>query len=238
MIIPREGRPHPITKEVLPITLGHEFCGRVSKTSPYSPLKVGQGVIIDPRLYCSSCSRCESDNTHACNSWGFRGLQGGGGGLSETIAVDADMCYALDEDTDLSIAALIEPLAVAMRAVKNSDVPDFSHMAVLILGGGPIGLAVNAVLRTKGATKVYFSEPTAKRRKQNAEVAEGAFDPLTENVGDRCREVTGGEGVGVVFDCAGDERAMMDGMDGLRFDGVYVNVARWTKPVSSFSQRV
>jgi (R,R)-butanediol dehydrogenase/meso-butanediol dehydrogenase/diacetyl reductase len=154
--------------------------------------------------------------------------------LAEKIAVPASVCYPLPETIDLSLAALTEPLAVAVRAVKNSGFQDFSEKSVLILGGGPIGLAVNVVLRTKGARKVYFSEPTEKRRKYNGEVAEGMFDPTSENVGEKCREVTGGEGVDVLFDCAGVERAMKDGFDALRFGGVYVNVAGWVTPVCAF----
>lgn len=188
--------------------------------------------MVDPRLYCRSCSRCKGSNTHGCYSWGFCGISGGGGGLAEAVTVDARMCYPLPDDVDLSNAALIEPLAVGLRAVKNAGIQDFAGKTVLILGGGPIGLAVSVVLKTKGAKSVYFSEPTATRRKQDAEVAEGVFDPLTEKVAEKCREVTGGEGVDVVFDCAGVETAMKDGMDALKFGGVYVNVASWTTPVS------
>jgi (R,R)-butanediol dehydrogenase/meso-butanediol dehydrogenase/diacetyl reductase len=112
---------------------------------------------------------------------------------------------------------------------------DFERKTVLILGGGPIGLAVNVVLKSKGTLRVYISEPTEKRRKQNAELAEEVFDPTSEKVGERCMELTRGEGVDVVFDCAGIERAMNDGIDAVRFGGIYVNVASWVTPVSPSS---
>jgi threonine dehydrogenase-like Zn-dependent dehydrogenase len=75
-------------------------------------------------------------------------------------------CYSvlsLPETIGLPLAALIELLTVAVRAVKNSGFQDFSEKPVLILGGGPIGLAINFVLKPKGGGKVYFSAPTAKK---------------------------------------------------------------------------
>jgi 2-desacetyl-2-hydroxyethyl bacteriochlorophyllide A dehydrogenase len=232
MTIPQEGAPHAITGEVLPLTMGHEFCGRVSQVGANSKLKIGQAVMVDPRFYCSSCHRCDLKATNACYSWGFRGLQGGGGGLSEVVAADEDMCHVLDDNADLSVAALIEPLTVAEHAIKSCGVTDFASKSVLILGGGPIGLVTIMVLRTKGAKAIYVSEPTKKRQEQNLEVADAVLDPFKENIGSRCRELTGGVGVDVIFDCAGNEHAMKDGMDALKWGGLYMNVAGWVTPVS------
>lgn len=92
-----EGRPHPLTQDVAPVTLGHEFCGRVSKASVKSEFKVGQAVMVDPWLYCHSCSRCKASNARVCYTWGFLGISGRGGGLAEKIAIPAAMCYPLPE---------------------------------------------------------------------------------------------------------------------------------------------
>jgi threonine dehydrogenase-like Zn-dependent dehydrogenase len=216
----------------MPVTMGHEFCGRIKEASAKSGLKVGQAVMVDPRLYCGSCSVCEKSATNACQNFGFRGLHGGGGGLSEAIAVDANMCHVLPDEAPLELAALIEPLSVAYHAYKISGVKDYASKSILILGGGPIGLAVIAVLRSRRAKSIYVSEPTATRQAQNREVADKVFDPIKEKVGDRCRDATGGEGVDVVFDCAGTPPGLLDGLDALRWGGTYVNIAGWQKPVS------
>jgi threonine dehydrogenase-like Zn-dependent dehydrogenase len=220
-----------MTKEVMPVVMGHEFCGRITHAPLNSSLKIGQAVMVNPMVFCRSCYRCDRGGNNACYSWGFKGLSGGGGGLSETVAVEERMCFSLPDTVDLSVAALIEPLAVATHAVKNSEITDFSTKSVLILGGGPVGLAVIAVLRTKGAKAVYVSEPTLKRQKHNEELADLVFNPMKDKVGDRCRELTDGQGVDVVFDCAGNEFAMKDGMDALRWKGLYLNVAGWVRPV-------
>ena len=81
------------------------------------------------------------------------------------------------------------------------------------------------LLRTKGVRQVFVSEPLLKRQKHNEALADKVFNPKTDKVGERCRELTDGEGVDFVFDCAGNEGAMRDGMDALRALGSYVNVA-------------
>ncbi|OCK77958.1 threonine dehydrogenase [Lepidopterella palustris CBS 459.81] len=225
-------RPHPLTGEVLPITLGHEFCGRVVSAPADSHLKPGQAVMIDPRLYCKSCSRCSTKSTNACCSWGFHGLSGAGGGFSESIAVDPSMCYPLPDSVPLELAALIEPLAVAWRAVKLTNIDDFGNRPILVLGGGPVGIAVIFVLRAKGAKRVFVSEPTTRRAEQNAQLADVVFNPIKEDVGERCRELTGGEGVDFVFDCAGIPSGFENGMDALRYRGTYVNIAGYEKPMT------
>lgn len=237
--IPTKDRPHALTKESLPVTMGHEFCGRILSAPENSNLKPGQAVMIDPRIYCGNCSRCDLKSTNCCYSWGFKGLSGAGGGFSEFVAIDAKLCYPLPDTVDLSLAALIEPLAVAWHAVSSdiSGIPgdDWEKKNVLVLGGGPVGIAAMYVLRAKGCKRVFVSEPTVTRAKQNKEIADQVFDPTKENVGDRCREETGGEGVDVVFDCAGVQRGMDAGMDALRFRGTYVNVAAWETQVRKTS---
>lgn len=233
-MIPHDGHHHSISGSTMPITLGHEFCGRILDANDAPSLSVGQAVMVDPRLYCSSCPNCTSSATNACSSWGFRGLSGGGGGLSELVAVDARMCYALPEEVSLREAALIEPLTVAHHALVVSGFDgEFGEKAVLVLGGGPVGIAVMMCLRAQGKVgRLVVSEPTVKRTEQNKEIADVVLDPLNENVGERCRELTGGKGVDVVFDCAGILPGLNQGMDALGFRGVYVNVAGWEKPVS------
>ncbi|KAF2463060.1 threonine dehydrogenase [Lindgomyces ingoldianus] len=231
LIIPRKERPHPLTGEYLPTTLGHEFCGRIVSAPNGSNLSPGQPVMVDPRIYCSNCSRCNETSTNACASWGFKGYSGSGGGFSELIAIDVKLCYPLPHSVDLTLAALIEPLAVAWHAVELAGVTDWSCTSVLILGGGPVGIAHIYVLRAKGCKQIFVSEPTSTRAAQNKELANQVLNPIKEKIGDRCREFTSGEGVDVVFDCAGIQKGMDAGMDALRYKGTYMNVAGWETPM-------
>jgi threonine dehydrogenase-like Zn-dependent dehydrogenase len=186
--------------------------------------------MVDPRHYCRSCRNCDAKFTNACAKWGFVGLSGGGGGLSETVAIHHEQLYPIPESV-LENAALIEPLAVAWHAVKASQIPDFKELNVLILGGGPVGIALIYVLRYCGAKMIAVSEPTKTRRAQNEKLADIVINPTDEKVGDKCRSLTDGNGVDVVFDAAGVPAGLEAGMDAVRHRGMYVNVAGWEKPV-------
>lgn len=229
--IPPPERPHPATGGHLPVTMGHEFAGRIVSAPSGSKLKPGQKVMVDPRIYCSKCSRCRVGSTHGCSTLGFKGLSGTGGGFSEAVAIDAKLCYPLPDDVDLSLAALIEPLAVAWHAISSCEVSDWSKKSALILGGGPIGIACALGLRARGCTQIFISEPTTTRAAQNKQVADAVFNPIKDNVGDKCRELTNGEGIDVAFDCAGVQKGFDAGMDALKFRGLYMNVAAWGTPV-------
>jgi len=231
LAIPDESAPHKFTGETLPITLGHEFCGRISWVPEGSNLKLGQPVMVDPRLYCANCPHCLRTKTNTCELWGFLGLSGGGGGLSETISVDAKACHVLPESTDLRFAALIEPLTVARHALSLPGLPRVEGLNILILGGGPVGIAVALDLKIHGAKHIIVSEPSPGRRNQVLKYCDVALDPLETSIAKECRNLTGGLGVDLVFDCAGVMPALKTGFDALRSQGTYVNVAGWSSPV-------
>jgi threonine dehydrogenase-like Zn-dependent dehydrogenase len=229
--IPLPESPHPATGEHLPLTMGHEFAGHIVSAPSGSNLAVGQAVMVDPRIYCSKCSQCNLGQTHGCSTLGFKGLSAGGG-FSEFVAIDAELCYPLPDSLDLSHAALIEPLAVAWHAVTICNFSDWTNKTVLILGGGPIGIACTLVLRARGCKCILISEPGTRRKAQNEQIANAVLNPIHDNIGDRSRELTAGEGVDVAFDCAGVQKAFDAGMDSLRYRGLYMNVAAWGTPVS------
>ncbi|KAK5001252.1 hypothetical protein LTR66_000028 [Elasticomyces elasticus] len=114
-----------------------------------------------------------------------------------------------------------------MHAAKISSINDWRDKSALVVGGGPIGLAMILILRSLGAPKIYVSEPSETRQKQASNLADRVIDPTKEKVGDVVRDLTDGVGADVAFDCAGVKPAMWDGMDALRRAGVYVNIAIW-----------
>jgi threonine dehydrogenase-like Zn-dependent dehydrogenase len=89
------------------------------------------------------------------------------------------------------------------------------------------------VLRARECKQIYVSEPTMTRAAQNKQIADQVFDPASANIEEECLRLTGGEGVDVVFDCAGVQRGMEAGMAALRHRGTYMNVAGWETPVSA-----
>ena len=120
IFIPPPGRPHPLSGEELPVTMGHEFSGTVSALGEgVTDLTVGEGVVVEPYFTCGECDMCRADKYHLCRSMGFIGLSGGGGGLSEKVVVDRRRVHPVG-DVPLDQAALIEPLSVGHHAYVRS----------------------------------------------------------------------------------------------------------------------
>ena len=142
---------------------------------------------------CGSCSACKAGRSHCCQTLGYIGGTTGGG-YGERVAVDEHRLRPLGPNIPLEYAAVIEPLAVVHHAVKETGIRDWKDKTVLVLGGGPIGFALLLDLQAHGATNVIVSEPALIRREQVSEFAQAVINPVEEDVGDRCRKMTGGQG--------------------------------------------
>ncbi|KAF2839683.1 GroES-like protein [Patellaria atrata CBS 101060] len=221
--------PHPLTGETVPLTFGHEFSGVVEEVGEgVNDFKVGDRVVLQPIIYDGTCGACKEGLINCCYSNGFVGLSGWGGGLSEHVVVPESCLYHLPDNVSLEIGALVEPLAVAWHAVKIS--PFKAGDAVLILGGGPIGLSVIQTLKAKGAEKIIVSE-VSPRRKEFAEQfgAHYVLDPTKEDIVARCRGLCEGQGVHVAYDCAGVQAGLNQAVHSVRARGTIVNIAIWEK---------
>ena len=146
-----------MTGEGIPVTLGHEFSAVIDEVGEgVAGLKAGDKVAVQPTIYDANCRACNRGLTNSCDSFGFIGLSGWGGGMSEYTTAPAEYCKKLPDDMSLEIGALVEPLAVGWHAVSTS--PYKEGDSVLVLGGGPIGLSVILALLAKGCKNVICAE--------------------------------------------------------------------------------
>lgn len=234
---PAPGRPHPLSHEESPVTLGHEFSGTVSEVGEgVRGLAKGDNVVVEPYFVDGTCDMCQAGSYHLCRQMGFIGLSGGGGGLSEKIVVDARWVHPIG-DIPLDEAALIEPLSVAHHAVARSGVK--AGDTALVGGSGPIGLLTAAVLKGMGVTTIISELTQARKEKATSSgVADHVLDPSKEDVPARVRELTGGTGADVAFECAG-VNAVLDAMlDAVRPGAVVVNVSIWGAPATVDMQKL
>ncbi|MBL1112943.1 2,3-butanediol dehydrogenase [Streptomyces sp. 110] len=228
---PAPGEPHPMTGETSPVVLGHEFAGTVAElAADVDDLSVGERVTVEPRLVCRSCPPCLAGHHNSCDRAATIGLAGGGGGLAEYIVVDRDLVFSLGEVTT-EAGALIEPLAVAHHAVGRAEIAPGASAAVF--GAGPIGLLVVTVLKATGAGHISVVEPSAGRRRRALDAgADAVIDPLAEKADERIRELTGGAGADVAFECAGADSVLAGCVAAVKARGTVVNVAIWSHPAT------
>jgi threonine dehydrogenase-like Zn-dependent dehydrogenase len=218
-----------VTQETIPITFGHEFSG-VVKDPGDSDFEVGDPVVVQPSIFCSSCAACDAKAENVCHNSGFIGLSGGGGGLSDALTVPAEAVLKLPNNVPLDVAALVEPLSVGWHATTVASIRPKS--AVLVLGGGPIGLAVIQCLRAQGVINIIVAE-VATRRQHFAKAfgASHILDPKSDDVVQISKELSGGIGPDVVFDCAGVPASLKTACNAVKARGDVVNVAIWEKEV-------
>lgn len=214
------------------VVLGHEFSGTVVGVgAQVDDLPLGTAVAVAPIEYCGSCWSCTRGHPNTCRSVA---LYGGyreplHGGLARYVAVSRRSAFEVPAGLGVIEAALAEPVAVGVHAVRRG--PDLRGASVLILGAGPIGLVTLAAAIDAGAELTMVSEPTVlRRRAAEALGANAVVDPTDTSVGRAARELTGGEGVDVVFDTSAADQAFNQGIRALRPRGTLVSVAGWQEP--------
>ena len=110
--IPLKDTPHPITGETWPVTLGHEFSGEVVEVGAEvrNGLQVGDRVAVQPTICCDKCTPCKEGLMNCCDYFGFVGLMGWGGGLSDYVSVDARFAFKLPDTIPLDVGGEYIPM--------------------------------------------------------------------------------------------------------------------------------
>jgi len=231
IFIPPVGSPHPITGETLPLTLGHEFAGEVVEVGDDSTgVNVGDQVAIEPVFRCGECAACRRGATNLCEKLGFYGLMGGGGGMSEFAVVPSYMLHRMPEGLTTEQGALVEPIAVGLRAVRRAGFKE--GQSAIVFGGGPIGAVTVQCLRASGAGQIMVAEVSEARKNKAVELgADVVIDPTEENVAERVRELTNGEGAEHSFDAAGIQETIQTALHSTRKGGTVTIISIWEGPV-------
>lgn len=219
--IPTE--PHPLTGASMPVIMGHEFGGWVAELGEgVDDLEIGTLVAVDPIHHCGTCGPCRRGAKNLCMTAAFHGLMAHGGGLSERTVVGRSMVHPMPDGLTTRHAALVEPMAVAFRAVRRAEVA--AGQRVLILGAGPIGLGAYFAAKWAGAEPIV-SEPSPVRRAILEQLgAPHVLDPNEVDVVAAVHDLTGGEGVDASVDAVAHESTMTTGMTATRRGGNFVLV--------------
>jgi len=193
-----------------PLVLGHEAAG-VIEAGP----RRGTRVAIDPAITCGRCRPCLDGYRNLCLNIRFAGHGDQDGAMRQLLAWPSDLLHPLPDSISDTDGALLEPLGVAIHALDLGHVRLGARVAVV--GCGPIGLLLIAVLRTAGASHIAAFEPLPHRRE--AALRYGADVCLRPDIlpGD-LRELVG-EGADTVFEMAGTADAVTLSMAAARPGG-------------------
>lgn len=196
------GAANPLTGRQAPLILGHEFAGEVVEVGRgVTAFKAGDRLAPDVLITCGECYWCKRNQLSLCDSLAALGLMGDGG-LAEYCRLPVNMAVKLPAGLSDDHAAMAEPLAVAVRAVRRGRM--LAGETVAVFGGGTIGLFCLQVARAAGAAEVFVVEPLANRRDLAQQLgASAVVDPRHEDAVAALRGYTRGIGPDLVLEASG-----------------------------------
>lgn len=217
---------------------GHEFCARIVEVGPgVSGFQVGDRVAARAKLPCGECPLCQSERSDLCRRGPVIGFDLPGC-FSERALLPAISLVKVDDRISDSEAACLQSLSDSVAAVETAGIRLGDSVA--IFGQGSMGLECLQVVRLSGAGRVMTvdvrDEACAVSLELGADHAlhAGQDDPVTA-----IRELTGGNGADVVFECAGGSpkqglagtRTLRQAIDAVRSGGKVIGVSWFGGPV-------
>jgi (R,R)-butanediol dehydrogenase / meso-butanediol dehydrogenase / diacetyl reductase len=210
--------------------LGHEFAGEVVALGKGTQgVSLGDLVSVIPLSSCGQCAACRAGEVAWCDQFGLQG-----GGYAEFAVTRPNQCILLPKSASLADGAIIEPLAVALHGVHMSGLKKGDK--VLILGAGPIGLAVAFWAQRYGAADIVVQDIADHQHARARDLGASAFvvDPA-DPVGSAERAL-GGK-ADIVFECVGIPGLIAQAVSQVCNRGTILLLGLCTKPdtINSFA---
>lgn len=200
---------HPYTS--YPVVQGHEVSAEVVETgSEVTDFKIGDKVTIQPQVVCGKCYPCTHGMYNACEELKVMGFQTTGM-ASEYFVTEAAKALKLPDNMSYDEGAMIEPLAVAVHAVRRYG--DITGKKVLVLGGGPIGNLVAQTAKAMGAEKVLLSEISNARLETAKKCGIEVVKPTEKDLLEAIIDVLGKDKADVIFECIGINETMKQAIE-------------------------
>lgn len=184
-----------------PRIIGHEFAGEIVQVgSQVKDCGKGDHVVINPVISCGTCYPCSIGRNNVCTDLKVRGVHTDGG-YAEYVAVAQESIYPISKKLDWEEAALIEPFTIAAQTTARGRVAkeDF----VLVIGAGPIGLAILQVVKKIGAYCLIADLMIERLRLAAKLGADIVINPAEEDIAEVIFRKTKGLGATVVIEAVG-----------------------------------
>ena len=195
--------------------LGHEYTGVVREVGRgVAKSLLGRTVGCEPSYGCGKCAACAAGRVSQCAQCVRVG------GFAERVALPARNVHALPRGLDPITAAMTEPTACCLAGLETFRMP--RGAAVLVIGGGIMGLVTMVLAGRLGAKRLIMSDPIEERRKMAKSLgAAVVIDPVRESLRDRVMELTSGRGADVVCEAVGKPELVKEAIALTRPNGFF-----------------
>lgn len=222
-----------------PLVPGHEFVGIVEALPDGygGPIRVGQRVAVNPLVSCRRCAPCLKGKEHICENLKLLGIERNPGAFAEYATVPQVERLFLTPDTmPAQIAALMEPLAVAVHSVELSGIKPYE--SAVIIGAGPIGLLIAEVAKAFGVSEILICEVSETRLERARSMGFNAIDSGGDNTEEAILQAFRGKRPDVTFEAAGVPAAAQLALAITGIDGRIVMTAIHKKPAEMMFQQL
>jgi L-iditol 2-dehydrogenase len=190
-----------------PIIMGHEAAGTIARVGTgVSGWGAADRVTFDSTIYCGQCEFCRRGLINLCDRRRVLGVScedyRRDGAFAEFVAVPQHILYRLPDGLTFEQAALVEPFAIAMHAVRRS--PPALNETVIVVGAGMIGLALVQALRQTGCGRLVVLDIAPERLTLAARLgATHCLNTGSEDAAKVIQDLTHGLGADVAFEAVG-----------------------------------
>ncbi len=191
--------------------VGHEMVGEVISVNGTRHVKVGDRVALQIMVGCGHCYHCSRGDYEHCGQMSYLF-----GGHAELIAAPELCCLPLPDDVNWDHAVLLggDTIGTTYRTLKRLGVTGFDTVAVL--GCGPIGLGMLALLRFIGARSIAADVSPYRRTLAKRLGADAVIDASTDDPAKAILDLTEGLGVEVALDCSPKQETLTAALDCVR----------------------
>lgn len=213
----------------LPVPAGHEIAGEVeqvgTRVKRYQP---GDKVVVEPVIACGECYFCRRGQYHLCTDISFQ-YRRGQGGLTTRFIAQEKWVHPMPQNISFAEGALIEPLSVALHALKKSEL----HMgdSSVIFGAGAIGLFLLQLIQAAGGGETFVVDVQKFRLAAARQLGAAAvFNNLEQDVIGQLMERTGNMGVDKAFEAVGLNTTLVQALQSLKKGGRAILLGLFEQP--------
>ena len=225
-------------RRIPPVIMGHEFSGEVVQLGEgVDNLALGDRVAVYPIDFCGECEMCKKGDNHLCLNKRAFGVLDIDGAFAEYICVPAKVCFKLKDNISYEVGSIMEPLAVAYRAIAHLG--DLNGKDVLIVGTGTIGLLALACVKIQNPNKIFVSDLSDTRLEIAKQMgADVVINPSKNNLQEIIMSETNNEGLDAVAEAVGVASTVKQGIDVLTFGGSAVWIGISSKIIDVEMQKI
>jgi L-iditol 2-dehydrogenase len=202
-----------------PRVCGHEFAGTIEQTGPgVDDFSAGDRVAVFPLIWCGRCAACEEGRYVQCSDYDYLGSRSDGA-FAEYVVAPRENLVPVPSGVSLEEAAMTEPAAVALHAVKRAGGTSPGEV-VVVLGAGPIGLMVAQWARALGASRILVFDIVPRKLDLAKRLGfEDVFHSREEDPVAVTEDATGGQGAHVCIEAAGVPPTLIQALTAARRSG-------------------